>query len=219
MSTAALRDRVTLTVDVDPRRALPLVLPHGVRPKVTYEELLLLCAANELVDIEWDPDGTLHVMSPAGAGPGRKNADLVAQLFTWARRDGTGLVFDSSAGFRLADGKMRSPDAAWVRRDRWETLPDEEREKGFPRLTPDMVVELRSPSDTIARLRKKMALYLANGVRLAWLIDPASRRVEVYRPGREVEILDDPATVSGEDVLPGFVLDLAEIFTPPMPRR
>jgi Uma2 family endonuclease len=213
MSTAALRDHATITVDVDPTRALPLVLPHGVRPRVTYEELLLLCAVNELVDLEWDPDGTLHVMSPAGAGPGRKNAELIAQLANWAHRDGTGLVFDSSAGFRLSDGRMRSPDAAWVLRGRWEALPEEDRERGFPVLTPDFVAELRSPSDKLPRLRNKMAIYRANGVRLAWLIDPADRRVEVYRPGREVEIHDDPATVSGGDVLPGFVLELRDIFT------
>lgn len=212
MSAAALRGRATITVDVDPTRALPLVLPRGVRPRATYEELLL-CAANELVDLEWDPDGTLHVMSPAGAGPGRKDAELIAQLGGWAHRDGSGLVFDSSAGFRLSDGRMRSPDAAWVLRGRWEALPEEDRERDFPVLTPDFVAELRSPGDKLPRLRNKMAVYRENGVRLAWLIDPANRCVEVYRPDRDVEILVGPATLSGDDVLPGFVLELAEIFS------
>jgi Uma2 family endonuclease len=189
-----------------------MVVPLGIRPRVTYEELVLICEVNDFLTFEWDPDGTLYIMAPAGAGPSRKNAELTFKLGVWAEADGTGVLFDSSGGFRLRDGKMRSPDAAWVPRSRWESLPKDERERGFPKLVPDFVAELRSPSDKNEKLREKMEIYRSNGVRLGWLIDPVDRSVEVYRPGHEVERLEKPTTLSGEDVLPGLVLDLKGIL-------
>jgi Uma2 family endonuclease len=197
---------------------LEMTVTTDIRPRVTFEELLALCALNREVNFEWDPDGTLTIMAPAGAGPGHKNALLTMRLGNWADADGTGLCFDSSAGFVLADGSMRNPDAAWVRRERWEALTADQRAKGFPPLVPDFVAELRSPSDGRAELQAKMSHYRNNGVRLGWLIDPVAGEVEVYRPDRPVEVLRDPRTLDGGDVLPGFVLTLQGILDDLGPR-
>jgi len=155
--------------------------------------------------------GELIVMPPAGADTGSRNAGITAQLWNWNQRTGLGVVFDSSAGFTLPNTAIRGPDATWLAKERWEALPQEEREK-FSHVCPDFVVELRSKSDEKKILRDKMREYIAQGVRLAWLIDPRTATVEISRPGRTVEILKQPPTLSGEDVLPGFVLDLKGIL-------
>jgi len=179
-----------------------------ISPMISFADL---CAANPDFRFELDPGGECRVMTPASSGSGRRNQLLSQRLGVWAEADGRGLTFDSSTGFTLPDGAIRSPDASWVARDRWDALTAEEQE-GFAPLCPDFVAELRSASDRLRDLREKMAEYLGQGARLGWLIDPPRRVVEVYRPGREVDVLTGPASVSGEDVLPGFVLDLKDIL-------
>jgi Uma2 family endonuclease len=150
-------------------------------------------------------------MPPTGSETGRRNSDLNFQLKAWSRQNNLGVVFDSSTGFKLPDGSDISPDAAWVRRDRWDALTPEQKEKFAP-ICPDFVVELRSTTDSLEKLRAKMKVYVKNGARLGWLLDRKNRKVEISRQGSDVEILDSPATLSGEDVLPGFVLDLSDIL-------
>jgi Uma2 family endonuclease len=152
-------------------------------------------------------------MPPAGGESGSRNAEIVRQLGNWTMGNGTGVLFDSSSGFTLPNGALRSPDAAWVRRDRLAALSAAERERFLP-LCPDFVVELMSPSDSLTETQAKMDEYLANGARLGWLIDRKNRRVLVYRPDQLFETLDDSAQISGDPVLPGFVLDLNPIFRP-----
>ena len=175
-----------------------------------------LCVANPDLRLERTAQGRLIVMAPAGSESGGDNADLVIDLGIWARADATGKVFDSSAGFTLPNGAIVAADAAWIRLDRWEEVPREERRK-FASICPDFVVELRSPSDSPPELRRKMRQYIDQGVRLGWLIDPMTGMVEISRPGRAVENLQRPSTLSGEDVLPGFVLDLRGILGDPTP--
>jgi len=150
-------------------------------------------------------------MPPASPDASSRNAGISAQLWFWNQRTGLGVVFDSSAGFTLPNTAIRGPDATWMTRGRWEALPQDEREK-FSHVCPDFVIELRSKSDQKKDLRAKMREYIAQGARLGWLIDPKTGTVEIYRPGRAVEGLKQPATLSGEDVLPGFVLDLKGIL-------
>jgi Uma2 family endonuclease len=150
-------------------------------------------------------------MPPTGSDTGRRNVKITTQLDIWNSQNNLGEVFDSSSGFKLPNGAHRSPDASWVRRERWEALTPEQQE-GFAPICPDFVVELRSPSDSLKKIQEKMQEYIENGARLGWLIDRKNRRVEIYRPNRDVEILENPATLSGEDVLPGFVLDLTPIM-------
>lgn len=175
------------------------------------DELLDFCAANPDLRIECAADGELIIMPPAGAETSGRNFDLVVEFGAWVRRDGTGKGFESSAGFRLPNGAMRSPDMAWVRKQRWDALTESQRKKFSP-LCPDFVVELRSPSDTLAELRAKLVEYIANGAQLGWLIDPEGKRVYVYRPGREVEELIQPESLRGDPELPGLVLDLRSIW-------
>ena len=150
-------------------------------------------------------------MPPAGGETGRSNAQITRQLGNWAELDQSGIAFDSSTGFRLPNSAVRSPDAAWMLRTRYEAIPLRQRRQFVP-ACPDFVLELRSPSDRLRDVRDKLAEYLANGARLGWLLDPRARRVYVYRPDAPVERLDDPPTVAGDPVLPGFVLDLREVW-------
>jgi Uma2 family endonuclease len=151
-------------------------------------------------------------MPPCGGGTGRQESELLLQLGMWSRRDGTGVVFSSSTGFRLPGGAQRSPDASWVRRDRWDALSAEEQET-FPPIVPDFVAELRFKTDSLPALRAKMREYIDCGARLGWLIDPQDHRVEIFRPGREPEIIENPPTVSAEPELPGFSLELQYVWS------
>ena len=132
-------------------------------------------------------------------------------MLNWADTDGTGIAFDSSTCFKLPNRAERSPDASWVKKERWNALTPAQKEK-FPPLCPDFVVELRSPSDSLEKVRSKMQEYMENGASLGWLINPKNKQVEIYRLNQNVEILENPATVSGENVLPGFVLSLEQIM-------
>ncbi len=169
------------------------------------------CRLNRELRIERTASGELSMMAPAGGDSSDRNAEIAFQLRRWAKRDGTGRTFDSSGGFRLPNGAVRSPDAAWVGNARLSALTDEER-SSFPPLCPDFVVELRSPSDSLSALRDKMQEYIDNGARLGWLIDPAGGEVLVYRPGAPPERLEGPATVSADPVLSGFRLQMEEIL-------
>lgn len=182
-------------------------LPMRLTPLVPLDNdaLFELCARNRDLHIERTPAGDLVIMPPTGGESGRRNADLLTDLNIWARRDGTGLTFDSSTGFLLPDGAERSMDAAWVSASRWNTLTPDQR-RTFPPLCPDFVAELCSPSDRIETLHEKMREYIANGAGLGWLIDPDAKVAWVYRPGGAVERHDAPETLSGEPVLPGFTL-------------
>jgi Uma2 family endonuclease len=182
---------------------------HSVR--LTDEQFYQLCQDNEDLRLELTAEGDLIIMPPTGGITGSRNADATTQLTIWAKKDGTGLSFDSSTMFILPDGAKRSPDASWVSRERWDALSDEGREKFVP-LCPDFVLELRSSSDNLSFLQDKMDEYISNGAGLGFLLDPKGKQVYVYRPGQPVESLDNPRTVSGDPVLPGFVLDLKDIW-------
>ncbi|WP_390677839.1 Uma2 family endonuclease [Aquisphaera giovannonii] len=192
-------------------QSVALTLPEEVRLGVTHEDFQRLCRENPELRLERTADGELIAMAPAGGDSGRSNAKLTARLVGWAEADGTGEAFDCATGFILPNGAIRAPDAAWIPRTKWDSLTTAQR-RGFLPLCPDFAVELRSPSDAVAELRRKMKEYIAQGTRLAWFIDPDRGKAEIYRPGRPVEVLDRPATLSGEDVLPGFVLDLKGIL-------
>jgi Uma2 family endonuclease len=146
-------------------------------------------------------------MSPVGGVSGNREADFIGLLWVWNNQTQLGKVFSSSTIFRLPNGGDRSPDAAWVKLERWEALTEQERES-FPPICPDFAIELRSRTDAIKPLQEKMQEYLNSGLRLGWLINPQAQQVEIYRPSREVEIVQFPVSLSGEDVLPGFVLNL-----------
>jgi len=190
---------------------LPLVLRTRPALDLSDEQFFELCQINRDLRIERNAAGELLIMPPAGWGTSDRNSEINLQLRTWAKRDGTGIATDSSAGFRLPNTAVRSPDAAWIGKSRLDPIPAQQREKFLP-ACPDFVLELRSPSDRLADVQAKMEEYLANGARLGWLLDPANRHVYVYRPGVPVERLDAPDTISGDPVLPGFVLDLREIW-------
>ena len=178
---------------------------------MTDDQFFQLCQNNRELRFERNANGELIIMSPAGGETGNRNGRLNQQLFNWTDADGTGIAFDSSTGFKLPNGADRSPDASWVTLERWNTLNHQQQTK-FPPICPDFVIELLSPSDSLKTTQEKMKEYIDNGVRLGILINRKSRQVEIYRQGKEVEVLDSPATVSGEDVLKGFVLNLGIIW-------
>jgi len=178
---------------------------------MTDDQFFQLCQNNRELRFERNANGELIIMPPTGGETGNRNGRLNQQLFNWTDADGTGIAFDSSTCFKLPNGADRSPDASWIKLERWDALSDEEKQK-FPPICPDFVIELLSPSDSLKTTQEKMKEYIDNGVRLGILINRKSRQVEIYRPGKEVEVLDSPATVSGEDVLKGFVLNLGMIW-------
>lgn len=179
--------------------------------KLTDEQFEQLAAANQNLQLELTAKGELIIMPPTGGETGDRNFELDGQLWYWNRQTRLGKAFDSSTGFRLPKGGTRSPDVAWILRERWEALTPDQRRTFLP-LCPDFAIELVSETDEVEKTRSKMQEYIDNGLRLGWLIDPKTQQVEIYRPNREVEVLESPATLSGEDVLPGFILDLQPIF-------
>lgn len=189
--------------------AITLKLDPVIR--LNDEQYYQLCRLNRDIRLERTTRGELIVMPPTGGETGDRNSEINFQLRAWNKQTGRGKVFDSSTEFSLPKGAHRSPDASWVKLDRWESLTPEQREK-FPPLCPDFVVELRSSADPLKPLQEKMQEYIDNGARLGWLIDPLKQRVEIYRPKLAVEALEAPANLSGEDVLPGFMLELSGIL-------
>ena len=178
---------------------------------LTDLELMRFCTANEMVRVERDASGELILMSPTGLEGSSWNSELITDLVVWARQDRRGKVFDSNGGFTLPDGSMRAPDAAWVSWRRWNAVPRDE-QKRFGRVSPDFVIELRSESDRLPMLQEKMRLWIANGVELAWLIDPQRKVVEIYRPGEEPEVHEQPTSVQGSGPVAGFALVLERIW-------
>jgi len=189
----------------------PLVLHLQPIINLTDEQFFEFCQINRDLRIERTATGELLIMPPTGSDTGNRNAKLNQQLANWTDADGTGIEFDSSSGFTLPNGAKVSPDAAWVKLERWNALTPEQ-QKTFAPICPDFVVELRSASDNLTPLKTKMQEYIDNGALLGWLIDRKKRQVYIYRPGVTVECLDNPATISGESVLPGFMLDLSKIW-------
>ncbi|MEQ9359256.1 MAG: Uma2 family endonuclease [Coleofasciculus chthonoplastes F3-SA18-01] len=194
--------------------AITLHVPTTVT--LTDEQFYQLCMANEEHRMELTAEGDLIIMPPTGGESGIRNSDLNADLVIWNRQTRLGYVFDSSTIFKLPNGAKRSPDVSWVIRERWEALSPDDRRR-FPPLCPDFVIELRSETDSLPPLQRKMEEYLANGLRLGWLLDPQTPLAEIYRPDREVETLNFSTQqispcLSGESVLPEFILDLTSIF-------
>jgi Uma2 family endonuclease len=177
---------------------------------LTHGQFWSLCQENRDIRLELTAKGELIVMPPTGWESGKRNSNLNLELGLWNRQSGLGVVFDSSTGFILPNGAVRSPDAAWVANDRITALNLSS--DGFLALAPDFVIELRSASDRLKPIQAKMQEYLENGVRLGFLLNPQDKRVEIYRQGEPVEVLQSPTAVFGEDVLPGFVLSLHEVF-------
>jgi Uma2 family endonuclease len=189
----------------------PLSVELPSLSQMTEQQFYEFCAANRELRIERTATGEVIVMAPAFSDTGDRNFKIAGQLSVWTDRDGTGLGFDSSAGFTLPNGAMRSPDAAWIKLDRWNTLTEEQK-SSFAPICPDFVIELRSASDTLTKLQTKMQEYIDNGAVLGLLIDRKNRIVYRYRPNSEVESLDDPEMVSCDPELPEFVLRMTKIW-------
>ncbi|MFB2772143.1 Uma2 family endonuclease [Pelatocladus sp. BLCC-F211] len=176
---------------------------------LTDEQFYQLCQNNRELKFERTPKGKLIIMPPVGGESGNREAELIIDLGIWNRQTQLGYTFSSSTIFKLPNGADRSPDVAWIRRERWEALTPEQKRK-FPPIAPDFVIELRSATDDLETLRQKMQEYLNAGVQLGWLINPQQQQVEIYRPGQDVEVRNLPTELSGENILPGFSLNLFE---------
>ncbi|WP_414566404.1 MULTISPECIES: Uma2 family endonuclease [unclassified Anabaena] len=192
--------------------AIAVNIPNTLTLNVSHEQFVDLALANRDLQLERSATGELIIMPPTGSFTGKRNFDIAGQLWLWNRQTKLGEAFDSSTGFHLPNGANRSPDAAWVRQEKWNALTLEQQESFAP-ICPDFVLELRSKTDSLEKLQAKMREYIENGACLGWLIDRQNQRVEIYRPGRDVEVLAHPVSLSGEDVLPGFVLDLTEVWS------
>lgn len=189
--------------------AITLQIPKSL--KFTDDKFVEIVAANKDLRLELSSQGELSIMSPTGGETGDRNLELGGQVWFWNRQNGLGKAFDSSTGFKLPNGATRSPDVSWIKIERWNALTPEQRKRFLP-LCPDFVIELVSESDDLADTQAKMREYIANGLRLGWLINPKNQQVEIYRPNQEIEVLESPTSLFGEDVLPGFILDLQPIF-------
>lgn len=174
---------------------------------LTREQFFQLCQANPDVPLERSSTGELIIVTPIGGEGGKREANLIIKVGIWNEQTQLGVVFSSQTVFSLPGGGDRSPDVAWVELSRWQGLTQEEQE-GFPPICPDFVIELRSRTDRLKPLQTKMLEYLASGLRLGWLINRQDRQVEIYRQGQEVEVVRMPVVLSGEDVLPGFTLEV-----------
>lgn len=179
---------------------------------LTREDFVRLCAANPELKLERTAQGELVIMSPTGGEIGNLNFEIAGAVYVWNRQAGRGKAFDSSTGFSLPSGSDRSPDLAWIPLEKWEAL-DPQTRRGFLPLCPDFVVEILSPTDSWVQAQAKMQEYLDNGCRLGWLLDPKAKRVMIYRAGQAPELVEDPETLSGEDVLPGFTLPIRKIWS------
>ncbi|ELR99044.1 Uma2 family endonuclease [Gloeocapsa sp. PCC 73106] len=189
----------------------PLILNNPATTPITPEQFYQLCAANRDLKLERTAKGDLIIMPPTGGETSKQNSDINFELNLWNRQTKLGITFDSSGGFTLPNGADYSPDAAWIAFTKWESLTAEQKTKFLP-LCPDFIIELRSPSDCLKLLQDKMQEYIDNGSSLGWLINPKNRQVEIYRQGKEKEVLDNPTKLSGEDVLPEFVLNISSIW-------
>lgn len=183
----------------------------AIVPSITDLELERLSADNPETKFETNSEGHLIAMSPTGSESGRKNGKLFFQVELWNVQSNLGVTFDSSTGFKLSNGAVRSPDVTWIAIERWNELTSKQQSKFAP-IDPDFVIELLSPSDDLTQLQSKMLEYLDSGVKLGWLINPEDKQVEIYRNGGDKEVLNNPQSLSGEDILPNLVVDLSEIL-------
>ena len=191
--------------------AAPLTVSLPSIAPMSREEFYAFCQANRDLRIERTATGDVVIVPPAFSDTGNRNFNLLAYLWMWSEQDGTGLGFNSSAGFTLPNGAIRSPDASWLKIERWDALTDQEK-ASFAPIAPDFVIELRSASDTLSALQAKMHEYIENGVLLGWLIDRKNYKVYVYRPGQEIQVLENPQKISGAPELPGFELPMAKVW-------
>ena len=190
-----------------------LIPPHLIGlTHVSHRQFERLCREYPDLRLELTSSGDLIVMPPTGMETGNRCFSLATQFGIWVKKDGTGLGFDSSAGYTLPNGAIRSPDVSWLRREKWDSLTDRQK-RSFAPICPDFAVELRSDSDSLPMLLNKMEEYMENGATLSWLIDPQRRQVYVFKAGEEMVVLENPAVVSGDPLLPGFELQLEEIWT------
>ena len=178
---------------------------------VTDQQFEQLCAQNRDTRFEMTSQGELIIMSPTGSESGRQNADLLIQIGTWNRQYKLGVVFDSSTGFTLPNGAKRSPDVSWITNSRWNSLTQKQK-RGFAPIAPDFVLELLSSNDRLLDVQQKMAEYLQSGVKLGWLIHPDEKKVEIYHPGKDKEVLNAPQSLSGGDLMPGLIVELDDIL-------
>ena len=178
---------------------------------LTDDQFLHLCSDNRDFRIERSASGELIIMPSAGSNTGKRSLIINARLWIWAQQDGTGIGFNADTGFTLPNGAKRGPDAAWISRERWSRIPEDQQEKLAP-ICPDFVIELRSPSDRLPDIQEKMGEYIANGARLGWLLDPFDNCATIYRPGQTPERIENPAIIQGEPILPGFKFDFREIL-------
>ncbi|AKG21883.1 Uma2 family endonuclease [Calothrix sp. 336/3] len=190
---------------------IPMVLKFHPVITMTDDQLYEFCQLNQDTRIERNATGEVLFMPPTGSETDERNFDLIVQLGIWTKQDGSGVGFGSSGGFRLPNGAVRSPDAAWIKKTKWLAIPLEQRKKFAP-ICPEFVIELRSESDNLNTLKSKMSEYQENGTLLGWLIDRVNRKAYIYRSDNTVEELNHPSTLSGEDILPGFILDLSTIW-------
>lgn len=199
----------TATVD---SAVFPIVLNfRELTDTISDDRFESFCRQNPDVEMEMTKEGELVIIPPTGGRTGNRNFSLIVVFGNWLEKDKKGVGFDSSTVFKLPNGAKRSPDLSWVKNERWEKLTDEEQEK-FPPICPDFVIELRSKSDSLKNLQNKMNEYIENGASLGWLIDPWEKKVHVYRPNAEIEILENPKQVSGEPLLKGFALNVRKIW-------
>ena len=189
----------------------PLVLHWPPSMRVVNDQFFEFCQANKELRIERTAQGDCEIMAPTGGATGWRNSGLTAQLYNWAEREGSGAVFDSSSGFILPNGAIRSPDVSWVKKSRLATLTPEQKQRFLP-LCPDFVIELRSPSDNLKALQDKMQEYIENGASLGWIIDSEARRVLVFQPQKKLFSLDNPESITADEVLIGFKLDMQKIW-------
>jgi Uma2 family endonuclease len=179
--------------------------------QLSDDQFYQLCRNNPEIKFERNSKGEIIIVPPTGGGTGNRNIEIGADFVIWNRQAKLGILFDSSTCFKLPNGANRSPDVSWISNQRWNTLTTEQKEK-FPPIAPDFVLELMSPTDSLKETQAKMQEYMSNGVKLGWLINRKLRQVEIYRLGQPVEILENPTQILGEDILPGFILDLQMIW-------
>jgi Uma2 family endonuclease len=198
----------TLLIQTD---SAPLTVNFPAIVKMTQAQFHEFCQANQELRIERTAQGEVIIMPPAFSDTGNRNFNIAAQLWVWAEQNGMGIGFDSSAGFTLPNGATRSPDASWIKLERWNALTAAE-QASFAPICPDFAIELRSASDTLISLQTKMQEYIDNGASLGWLIDHKNRQVYIYRPDQSPEVLEQPELVTGDPELSGFALKMAKIW-------
>ncbi|EAZ92195.1 Uma2 family endonuclease [Crocosphaera chwakensis] len=179
--------------------------------RISETDLEKLCQENPEARLETNPQGQLIIMSPTGSESGKRNTSLIFQVELWNRQQNSGIVFDSSTGFKLSNGAVRSPDVSWITLAKWNSLSKQQKRKFAP-IAPDFVIELMSPTDELNELQNKMEEYMNCGVQLGWLINPDEKQVEIYRQQEKPEILNNPLTLSGEQILPNLIVNLQDII-------